>query len=417
MNNFSDHACLSLAKSSFEEALIVISKLESQNNEENSEEKDRSFRRRAIILCRGRCLANLGKTFSEQANSLTNSKLITGSNQHAQRLLRQALKCFRSAELDAQALRAQAIVDAPFDKRTIEQKLDADKLEYFTNHLQAYAFLSLGRIDHCISCIQKAAGINDDKSASDLPKFLVEDSTNISLSKLHLMEDLYEAAFSAISIISVLLQEKYNAMQSSKNKDTDDLFSILCKAYDQAATLSTTIFHCPKEELREIVDMITSKEEMYTKKEIEEFKTLDIDRHNNRILNKKVTKNEISIDKGRRRSLPLPRNDIFRDTITLSRREPSGKFIIDDSMSFTKDSEKKTGLAAKNTKNSQIHNDLDKFFSEDIETINELDECDHYSITYLKWGNELFEEQGLILNVYPNCEPPRPPEMSLKGQG
>lgn len=94
MKNCSDHACLSLAKSSFEEALIVISKLESLNNEENCEEKEKSFRRRAIILCRGRCLANLGKTFFEQANSLTNSKLITGSKTACSKTSKTSIKMF-----------------------------------------------------------------------------------------------------------------------------------------------------------------------------------------------------------------------------------------------------------------------------------------------------------------------------------
>jgi tetratricopeptide (TPR) repeat protein len=410
MKNYNDHACLSLAKSSFEEALIVIRKLEILNDEEKCEEKEKNFRKRAIILCRGRCRANLGKTFFEQADSLMNSKSVPGSKQHAQRLLRQAIKYFRSAELDAQTLRARAIVDVPLERRTIEQKLDADKLEYFTNHLQAYAFLSLGRNDHCLSCIIKAAGISEDDRGTDMPKFLVEDSINISISKLYLMEDLYEAAFSAISIISFLLEEKYDAIRSSKKKETDYLFSTLCRAYDQAATMSSAIHQCSMQELREVVDMITSKEEMYTRKEILEFKTLDVDRYNEWNLNTTETKNPLSFDRGRR-NIPLPRNDIFRNSIALSRSQPRGKFIIDDTMSSVKASGKKTGLVSKTVKDTLGGGDFDKFFS-DNEPIDAISECDHDFVTYLKWGNELFEEQGLILNIYPNCEPPRPPEMN-----
>lgn len=409
-----DHACLSLAKSSFEEALSVISKLESLNNNENSEEKEKNFRKRAIILCRGRCLTNLGKTFFEQADSLINSVSVTGSKQHAHRLLRQAIRCLRAAEIDAQALRARAIVDAPLENRTIEQKIDADKLENLTNHLLAYAFLSLGRTDHCVSCIRKAAGISDDNSSPDLPKLFPEDSTDIAISKLHLMEDLYEASFSAISIASFLLQEKYCDTQSSKSdKVTDYLYSTLCKAYDQAAILSTTIRKSSKEELKEIVDMITSKEEMYTTKEILEFKSLDIDRYNKRRSNAKVTNDAFSFDRGKR-NIPLRRNDIFRNAFALSQSEPTGRFIIDSSISSRKDVEEKTGLTKKKINNLSGVDDLDRFFSEDAEPIVALDNCDHDSVTYLKWGNELFEEQGLDLNVYPNAVPPKPPDMNFQ---
>jgi len=406
-----DHACLSLAKSSFEEALTVISKLESLNNNENCEEEEKNFRKRAIILCRGRCLTNLGKTFFEQAESLINSNSVTGSKHHAHRLLRQAIKCFRAAEIDAQALRALAIVDTSLKNRTIEQKIDADKLENLTNNLLAYTFLSLGRTDHCVSCIRKAARISEEDSSKDLPKLFPEDSTDIAISKLHLMEDLYEASFSAISIASFLLQEKYYDTEPSKSdKVTDYLFSTLCEAYDQAAILSTTIRQSSKQELKEIVDMITSKEEMYTSKEILEFKSLDIDRYNKRSSNAKVTKHAFSFDKGKR-NIPLHRSDIFRNTIALPQTEPSGRFIIDSSMSSKKYVEEKSGSIKKKINNLSGVDGLDRFFSEDAEPIVALDECDHDSVTYLKWGNELFQEQGLVLNVYPNAVPPKPPDM------
>lgn len=412
------HVCLSLAKSSFQEALHVIKELENLNNMDKCEDIEKQFRKRAVLLCRGRCLANLGKTSFEQADILMNSKLLRNSRQHGQIVLKQALKYLRVAETCAQSLHSQAADVIPMDLRTMEQKLDAEKLSCMACHLQAFAFLSLERVDQCIISILKASGLRAHKNSYKVPQLFEEDDVIIARSKLHILEDLYDGSIAAISIISTLLQDRYRYMNST-NQDAQaaSMFASLCEAYDQAAALSDIISNYSRGDLNEDIVNILAKENMFSSQDILEFKSNDIEVYKyERQKSSEISKQSLLAETTKRK-FPFPRNDIFRNSISNTWREPTQRIIVAESItSGSRDNsvlQNKSGDQSKIVEKTPDDDLLDEFFSKDLGTVDnfDVDQIEESCDVYFQWGNELFAEKGLDPNAYPNCEPVKPPEM------
>jgi len=292
-------ALVQQAKSCFEEAIGIIQELERMNRRQSSSsssslpfvtkdnneaeqehESQKSFKTRALLLCRGRALTNIGRTHFEQARGVP--KLTptmeggidgisrgTGDNDDSGGgvCLIKAVRYLRNAEECARSLRAQAVVGVRVNKmpsttstkkssrrndRGAEQhKIEADILESLAGRWEAHALWSLSKRKECIKVLRKAAGSCGDGHYDDVDDGHDDgidgnDEDNddsvgdIEEAKISLLVEWYESAGALVLAATSAMGPIPTVAKGGggTTKDEKDFEDVAIEGYDRAATIS-----------------------------------------------------------------------------------------------------------------------------------------------------------------------------------
>jgi len=395
------------AASCFQEALRILKSLRKIVDRcyEKSVKEHIDFVKRTLILCRGRALANLGRTFLEQFKQR--------SNNLSQRI-NEAIRCFNEATSCAHALRAQSVcsLTSKDDQYTVFlaiHKYEADELESFAGRWLGICVWQSGSKERAIDILSKAMGNRDKLTISKM----------IPTNVLHAeMKCQIEEYYGASSLINLTTKEVDTVLLTPDNVNHyNELVTISSHAYERAAGISDSLFSvarsradCPitRNDLIQEHD-IASSEDLQQMRDI----FLDTWEEKKSFISSKISYNHDNRNDDRTR---LPRNDIFPNGFMPSNK----RTFIQSEKIVHKDRQKSKGHAEAILSKEVAHKPRDDAFDgfgvqTQVYVPTPLDSnAVKRKITYMRWGDEVLISMGKDIHRYPSCCPERSPMYSAE---
>jgi len=319
----------------------------------------------------------------------------------------------RSAERDAGAVRAHAIVDLnksslASDPAAEMHLVEANALESLICRFQGYAFLSLSKEIECIEAVKKASGIRNDVAVPN--SISLRGGKDIIEAELGLLLEQYFGACSLVHLVDSFLNLSLRGNPSESNSD-ENMSTILLQGYDRAEDISKA-FETLSQNSSIPVDIkrMMLEHDVTPSSEIRSAKESARRVRNERSSGAKQC-GSISAAITDRPRIHTPRNDLFRNSVPTPRMQSHTRMTIDDGMSYQKRSDRNGSQQKKATAPSddsfdgfgiQTNEDNEDFASSVFGNDDQI-----RNIEYRKWGDELIENP----NQYPACEPKKPPQM------